>query len=140
VQVKDHIDGIMIGVVQGFEGGVPLVAFPGNVSEHPVAARTLIALSPAHVGCEVALQFEQGQPDRPLILGRIIAPDAAEDTPEIFSDGKRVEITGQERIELRCGKASIIMEADGHITIRGSYVVNHATAANRIRGGSVNIN
>ena len=30
-------------------------------------------------------------------------------------------ITADERIELRCGKATIIMEKDGHITIRGTY-------------------
>jgi hypothetical protein len=51
-----------------------------------------------------------------------------------------VKITGEERLELRCGKATIIMEKDGHITIRGTYVTSHASAANRIRGGSVNLN
>jgi hypothetical protein len=32
------------------------------------------------------------------------------------------------------------MEKDGHITIRGTYLVSHASASNRIRGGSVNLN
>jgi hypothetical protein len=36
-------------------------------------------------------------------------------------DGETVKIAAKERIELRVGKASIVMEADGHITIRGSY-------------------
>ncbi len=137
MQATQQIDGIMIGVIQGFENGVPLVAYPANPLDHPIAARSLVALGADHTGCEVALQFEQGQVDRPLILGRIIAPDEG---IEVLRDGDHVRITGQERIELRCGKASIIMEADGHITIRGSYLVNHATASNRIRGGSVNIN
>ncbi len=137
MQVTQQIDGIMIGVIQGFENGVPLVAYPANPLDHPIAARSLVALDADHTGCEVALQFEQGQIDRPLILGRIIAPDEG---TEVLRDGSHVRVTGQERIELRCGKASIIMEADGHITIRGSHLVNHATASNRIRGGSVNIN
>ncbi|WP_299666525.1 DUF6484 domain-containing protein [uncultured Ruegeria sp.] len=137
MQVTEQIDGIMIGVIQGIENGVPLVAYPANPLDHPIAARSLVALDADHTGCEVALQFEQGQIDRPLILGRIIAPDEG---TEVLRDGAHVRVTGQERIELRCGKASIIMEADGHITIRGSYLVNHATASNRIRGGSVNIN
>ncbi|WP_299987960.1 DUF6484 domain-containing protein [uncultured Ruegeria sp.] len=137
MQVTEQIDGIMIGVIQGIENGVPLVAYPANPLDHPVAARSLVALDTDHVGCEVALQFEQGQVDRPLILGRIIEPDEG---MEVLRDGDHVRVTGKERIELRCGKASIIMEADGHITIRGSYLVNHATASNRIRGGSVNIN
>jgi hypothetical protein len=137
MQIKEQIDGIVIGVVQGFEDGVPLVAFPSNPKDHAIPARALVGLTASDTGCEVALQFEQGRRDRPLILGRIIAPS---ETAEVIRDGARVQITGQERVELRCGKASIIMEADGHITIRGSYLVNHATAANRIRGGSVNIN
>lgn len=137
MRVTERIDGIMIGVLQGFEDGVPLVAYPANPLDHPIAALSLVVLDDAQVGCEVALQFEQGQVDRPLILGRIIVPG---DGAGIVRDGDRVCVTGQERIELRCGKASIIMEADGHITIRGSYLVNHATASNRIRGGSVNIN
>jgi hypothetical protein len=32
------------------------------------------------------------------------------------------------------------MEKDGHIIIRGTYVTSHASATNRIRGGSVNLN
>ncbi len=55
-------------------------------------------------------------------------------------DGETVRITANERLELRCGKSVIIMEKDGHITIRGTYLVSHASAANRIRGGSVNLN
>jgi len=58
----------------------------------------------------------------------------------VVRDGERVRVTADERIELRCGKASIVMEKDGHITIRGTYLVSHASAANRIRGGSVNLN
>ena len=55
-------------------------------------------------------------------------------------DGDTVAVTARERLELRVGKASIVMEKDGHITIRGTYLVSHASAANRIRGGSVNLN
>ena len=139
MQIKEKIDGIVIGILQGFDNGMPLVAFAENLSKHPIPARALVELRETDKGCEVALQFEQGHIERPLILGRIVAPGEA-DSPHVVSDGKRVRVTGQERIELRCGKASIIMEADGHITIRGSYLVNHASASNRIRGGSVNIN
>ena len=138
MQVKDRIDGIMIGRLTGFDGGTPLVQYPANPGNNPCPARSVVALSTQDVGAELALQFEDGVPEKPLILGRIVAPDAT--VPEVISDGDRVRVTAQERLELRCGKASIIMEADGHVTIRGSYLVNHATAANRIRGGSVNIN
>jgi uncharacterized protein involved in type VI secretion and phage assembly len=91
------------------------------------------------VGAEVALLFQEGDPRRPLIVGRIVEP-TRKSPPQVVRDGERVKITGEERIELRCGKSTIIMEKDGRITIRGTYVTSHASAANRIRGGSIDLN
>ena len=34
----------------------------------------------------------------------------------------------------------LLPDLDGRITLRGSYVTSHASAANRIRGGSVLLN
>ncbi len=90
-------------------------------------------------GCDVALLFEEGDPRRPLIVGRIVDPLRKPAPAEIVSDGER-SWSPPRRLELRCGKARIVMEKDGHITIRGTYLVSHASAANRIRGGSVNLN
>jgi Domain of unknown function (DUF6484) len=132
---------VAIGVLMGFDdGGTPLVVFPGNLQEMAVPARSVAMLDPAAVGTEVALLFEGGDPARPLIVGRIVEPAQARPAPVVVRDGERVRVIAGERIERRCGKASIIMEKDGHITIRGSYLVSHASAANRIRGGSVNLN
>ncbi|AJC83169.1 hypothetical protein IE4803_PC00624 (plasmid) [Rhizobium etli bv. phaseoli str. IE4803] len=138
--VVERIEGVVIGLLLGFDAGVPLVVFPGNPEEIAVRARSLAELTSAMVGAEVALLFEGGDASRPLIVGRIIDPARRSSTPTVVRDGERVQITAEERIELRCGKATIIMEKDGHITIRGTYVTSHASAANRIRGGSVNLN
>jgi len=43
-------------------------------------------------------------------------------------------------LEIRCGKAVILLEADGTIKINGTYITSHASATHRILGGSVNIN
>jgi len=137
---RERIDGVVIGVLLGFEAGVPLVVFPGNPRDTALPARSLADLTSAIIGAEVALLFEGGDATRPLIVGRIVEPARRSSTPNVIRDGERVRITGEERIELRCGKATIIMEKDGHITIRGTYVTSHASAANRIRGGSVNLN
>lgn len=137
---RERIEGVVIGILLGFEAGVPLVVFPGNPRETALPARTLADLSSAMVGAEVALLFEGGEATRPLIVGRIVEPARKPSMPNVVRDGERVRIVGDERIELRCGKATIIMEKDGHITIRGTYVTSHASAANRIRGGSVNLN
>ena len=134
-----RIDGVVIGQFLGFGETAPLVVFPGNPSDRAVPALTLAQLTSDMIGAEVALLFEQGDPARPLIVGRIVEP-ARRAQAEVIRDGERVRIVGEERIELRCGKAVIIMEKDGHITIRGTYVTSHASAANRIRGGSVNLN
>lgn len=140
IEARDRIEGVVIGIFLGFDDQSPLVVFPGNPVETAVPARSLTELHSGMIGAEVALLFQEGDPRRPLIVGRIVEPSRASNTPQVIRDGERVVVTGQERVELRCGKASIIMEKDGHITIRGTYVTSHASAANRIRGGSVNLN
>lgn len=135
-----RIEGVVIGIFLGFDGEAPLVVFPGNAKETAVRARSLTEMSFDMVGAEVALLFEDGDVGRPLIVGRIVEPIRKAKASQVIRDGEYVKITGEERLELRCGKATIIMEKDGHITIRGTYVTSHASAANRIRGGSVNLN
>lgn len=136
----ERIEGVVIGIFLGFGEDAPLVVFPGNPRETAVAARSLAELTSDMIGAEVALLFQDGDPGRPLIVGRIIDPAHRSNVPQIIRDGELMRITANERLELRCGKATIIMEKDGHITIRGTYVTSHASAANRIRGGSVNLN
>lgn len=138
--VKEQIEGVVIGVVLGFQDGAPLVVFPGNKKDHAIPARSLTALSPDDAGSEVALLFEDGKRNRPLVVGKIVEPAYSKTGPKVISDGETVSINAKSQIELRVGKASIVMKKDGHITIRGSYLVSHASAANRIRGGSINLN
>lgn len=135
-----RIEGVAIGIFLGFDADSPLVVFPGNPQETAMPARSVAELTSEMIGAEVALLFQEGDPNRPLIVGRIVDPMRKQQVPQVVRDGESVKIVGQERIELRCGKATIIMEKDGHITIRGTYVTSHASAANRIRGGSVNLN
>ena len=51
-----------------------------------------------------------------------------------------MRVEAAEKLELRCGKASLVMTADGRITVRGRNLVSHASESNRIRGGSVHLN
>lgn len=139
MEITKHADGVVIGLFLGFRNNAPLVVFPSNPADHAVTARALCTLSAEDAGCEVALLFEDGALARPLIVGRIIEPARAA-TPQVIHDGQTTHITADERIELRVGKAAIIMEKDGHITIRGTHLVSHASGSNHIRGGSVNLN
>jgi hypothetical protein len=140
MDVLERIDGVVIGLLIGFEEAVPLVVFAGNPRDTAAPARSLCELDAAAVGAEVALLFEAGDPARPLIVGRIVAPAHRGRVAEIVRDGEHVAVTANERIELRCGKASIILDKDGSITIRGSQLTSQASGTNRIRGGAVHLN
>ncbi len=139
-ETRERIDGVVIGIFLGFDSGAPLVVFPGNPKETAIAARSLTELASDEIGAEVALLFQDGDPGRPLVVGRIVEPVRMVSSPQITRDGERVCIVGEERIELRCGEATILMEKDGRIIIRGTYVTTQASATNRIRGGSIDLN
>lgn len=139
--IRERIDGVVIGIFLGLDDAAsPLVVFPGNPEETALPARSLTGLTSDMVGSEVALLFQDGDPAKPLIVGRIVEPARKTITPQVVRDGERVRIIGEERIELRCGKATILMEKDGRITIRGTYVTSQASATNRVRGGSIDLN
>ena len=130
-------------IVDGEPASGPLVDFPGN-PRGPTPARLLVALATptlqaaAAARQPVALVFERGDPALPLITGLVQAPTA---TPtEARIDGKRVVITGEEEVELRCGEASITLSKSGKLVIRGASVETRAKGTNRIKGGSVQIN
>ncbi|WP_353646400.1 DUF6484 domain-containing protein [Mesorhizobium sp. WSM2239] len=135
-----RIDGVVIGVLIGFGENGPLVVYAGNPSPMAQTARSLSALTLTMVGTEVALLFEEGDPERPLIIGPVVDPHVSNAAPMVSRDGETVRIAADKRIELRCGKAVIIMESDGRIVVRGTHLTSHASATNRIRGGTVNLN
>src|SRR5690606_34675789 len=134
------VDGVVSGMIRGFRDAAPLVVFPGNPREEAIPARSLTRLAAGDVGAEVALLFEEGDRMRTLVVGRLVEPARDDAAPLVVADGQMLRLTAKERIELRVGRSSIVMEADGHITIRGTDLVSHAARSNRIRGGSVNLN
>jgi hypothetical protein len=140
----------IIGRLVGFtDSRVPLVAFIGDDAAEATAARTTVAMSPGQIGSEVVLTFAGGDRNQPIILGCLIdpaarAPDSAPaQAPQpvhVELNGQRLELTAQEEIVLRCGKASITLTKAGKVLIRGEYLLSRSSGVNRIKGGSVQIN
>ena len=134
---------VIIGTLVGFtEARAPLVDFPGNQSGAALSARSMIALSQLDAGCEIALAFEQGNPAKPMVMGRLQLDggESAADPVNVTLDGEQVTLSARNEIVLRCGKASITLTRAGKIIIRGAYLLSRSSGVNRIKGGSVQIN
>ncbi len=136
--------------------GEIMVEFNGN---NPRVARVLSGVGrielgkPENRGREVLLIFEEGDPERPIVVGlienfledivsmEINQPDSQEIEPKkALLDGKRVTLEAQEEIVLKCGKGSIMIRKDGKIVIKGTHLLSRSSGPHRIKGGSVNIN
>jgi len=137
--LASRVDGIVVGHIVSVEGeGSTHVTFPG-APEHGFAARSVVPLRREDQDAKVALMFECGDPRRPIVMGKLVSPLAAEQA-EGVADGRRVEINAEQEIVLRCGESSITLTRAGKIIIRGAYVLSRSSGVNRIQGGSVEIN
>ena len=119
-----------------------LAARPGGV----IACRTTVALRRAMIGQEVLVVFEEGDVERPIIVG-VIEPHALQEQPvegqqavRVEVDGERHVIEAEREIVLRCGDASITLTRAGKVIIRGSYILSRSTGYNKIKGAAIDIN
>ena len=157
LEISKQIEGVRVGkIVNVDESGRVFVDFPDN-TEGSVAARFTNTVNlkmlrrAASAEQDVLLVFENNDPKLPIIVDMlyslldeitefpIVALDL-ERPKDVKVDGKRVTFDAREQIELRCGKASIILTRAGKIIIRGAYLLNRSSGVNRIKGGSVQIN
>jgi len=125
------------------EEGTPWVTAPGWL-EAPAPA--LVAAPPPGgalellAGRRVVLLPLESDEARVVIVGWLDEPAASRPSRKIDVDGRRIVITAEQELELRCGEARITLSADGKIRIQGKGILNHARELNRIRGGQVRIN
>ncbi|WP_395504135.1 DUF6484 domain-containing protein [Ectopseudomonas hydrolytica] len=133
-----RLDGVMIGTLLALsDDGSPRVSFPGCAGAQGLVARSMAALTGADIGAQVALMFENGDPMRPLVIGRLLGAAPA---AQVKLDDERLELRAEQEIVLRCGKASITLTRAGKVIIQGAYLSSRSSGVNRIKGGSVQIN
>lgn len=109
-------------------------------------AHSLVALMPEHIGREIALSWITDA--AALVLGFLWQGHQDNAHPMshrdeglvVTADGHREVIEAALELELRCGEACIVLTADGRIQLRGTYITSHASATQRIVGGSVHVN
>jgi Domain of unknown function (DUF6484) len=136
--------GVIVGVLLGLSAdGQPLVAFSGGPAS-PLAARSTVTLRASDIGSQVALLFENGRLEKPLVIGKILVPGHPAPPPAKLVTAKVDEevltLSAEQRIVLRCGKASITLTRAGKIILRGTYLSSRSSGVNKIKGGSVQIN
>lgn len=136
---QPRVDGVVLARLAGFAAdGRPIVELPQRPgqAQHALA---LVALGPESIGKTCAVAFQGGDLSKPVVLGLLITGEQPRPS-EVLIDRERVVLEAAEEIELRCGEAAIVLHADGRIQLRGTYITSHATATQRIVGGSVHVN
>ncbi|WP_175824227.1 DUF6484 domain-containing protein [Burkholderia sp. BCC0419] len=104
-------------------------------------AQCLSPLDESSTDRTCAVQFVGGDTTQPIVMGLLLESTSSDnDDVATAMAGERVVIEAQQEIELRCGDARILLTRDGIVQIRGTYVTSHASATQRIRGGSVQLN
>ena len=123
----------------------------------PTPARLMSGLSrteltkPETRGREALLVFEDGDQERPIIVGLLadaleelialeLSTEESEAAKDALIDGKRIVLEAHEEIVLKCGEGSITLRKDGKIIIKGTHLLSRSSGPNRIKGGSVQIN
>ncbi|MFP4452951.1 MAG: DUF6484 domain-containing protein [Desulfobacterales bacterium] len=131
------ISGVVVGRIVDVKNSRPVVDFDCNPYEHPLPAKSVPAIDSSHTGREAALMFEQGLAYKPVIMGFMHVPtdkdaQAAKKTTEV--------ITAENKLHIKCGRASIVLKKDGDIVINGRELVSRASENNIIRGGTIHLN
>lgn len=143
---RGRIEGLVVGTLVAFiDPYRPLVIYPSQPGTSALVARASVDLRAEHIGHDVTLMFEDGDPQKPIVTGRVRMPSAwptTEPPPhvDLDADGRRLTLTAKDQLVLRCGKASITLTAAGKVLIQGAYVSNRSSGVMRIKGGSIQLN
>lgn len=122
------------------DAGTALVLDPARPELPARVARTVVDLHAAHIGSLVAVMFEAGDPDRPIVMGVLHGGTQRANTMSVEADGERLIVRAEHQLVLRCGRACITLTRAGKVLIEGTYLCSRSSGVNRIKGGAVQIN
>ncbi len=126
--------GVHLGCLEGFDPcGAPLVRLFGELQAQP--ALSTVPLNASDEGRQLAVMFLEG--NKALVLGPI---QNTQHLAEVRVEGDQLILEGRESLELRCGKASLLMREDGKIILKGTHLVSRSSGANKLKGASISLN
>ncbi|PWY36401.1 DUF6484 domain-containing protein [Pseudomonas sp. RW409] len=141
IDFHSSVTGRLLGMID--DGQIPLVSWSEQEASVALPARSIVDLRNDHVGREVLLMFEQADQSRPIIIGVL---RTKENRPqalvplEVRYDGGRVLLDADTELVLRCGKSHLTLRQDGRVEVYGETIVTRAAGANKVQGGSVQLN
>ncbi|MCH9684672.1 MAG: hypothetical protein K0V04_24770 [Deltaproteobacteria bacterium] len=141
-----HYEATIGTLVEAAVDSDPVVEFEGSDGE--VVRRTAVSTVPVEaddMGHPVVLMFLRGDLDAPVITGRVapgrvVSPKKITRTKTLKIEGRELTLDADSELTLQCGKASITLQRDGKIVLRGTNLVSRASSVNRIRGGTIQLN
>jgi len=153
---------LLVGkVVSINDHGNPMIAYDEITLNQPAEALTTVPLNRDAIGKDIAISFAQNNGGMAIVMGVIRRPlddvlalqseqadevinsaqtDESTGKPEIIVDGNKLEISASEEITLRCGKASITLNKNGKILIKGEHMLNRTSGSYKIKSGSIQLN
>lgn len=143
---------ILTGHLHGIddEGHILFVPELGGAEPIPVAIGVALSdgvLVPAARNHQRALVVHTSEnPARLILIGLVrervnpAARDAAPSQLEVKVDGETVRLTAENEIELKCGKASLILRQSGRVILKGTYIVTSASGPVKIKGATIALN
>jgi len=141
---------VLTGHLAGLDGEGRILFLPDGSAQAPIAV-TIGTPEPDGVLIKAARVQRRAlvtvvENGRPVLVGLLRdrveqhASDTSTGDLAVFADGETVNIQANRQIELRCGKASLLLRADGRVILSGTYVVSTSRGPNKIRGATVTLN
>lgn len=111
-----------------------------DVDGVPVVAQATVAVGREDQGRAALVTFIEGDPTRPVVTGLFVAPQGSARQRHLKIRAEEIDFAASSTITFECGKASITLHRDGKIVLRGVNLLSRASAVNRIRGGTIELN